>query len=285
MIRIGDYRIDIINDAQIKIEAGGVFGLVPRALWSRSYTFDEENRVEMHHNCLLVRGEGHTIVVDTGLGTRLDEKTSRRMALERPKGDLVSGLRALGVEPEQVDLVINTHLHADHCGGNMREHEETLLPTFPNAEYWVQRLEFADAMYPNERSRGTYYPDNYAPLHRAGQLRLLDGDTLALPGIRCLVTPGHTRAHQSVLFEADEQKLLYIADLSTFAVHFERLAWMTAYDVEPLVTLETKRKWQRWALEHKALILFEHDPLTVAARLVQVGDRVRLETEQLQLEN
>jgi glyoxylase-like metal-dependent hydrolase (beta-lactamase superfamily II) len=273
MLTIGDITIHIVNDAIIHADTGGPFGLVPRALWSRTYQADAESRIPMHHNCLLVRADGRTIVVDTGYGTRLPDKMQHFLSLERPEGDLVAGLARHGVAPEDVDLVINTHLHGDHCGGNTRFDEAgDLAPTFPNAEYVVQRLEYADAAFPNERTRGTYYASNFAPLYETGQMRLLDGDVEIAPGMRCAVTPGHTRAHMSVVFEAGGEAALYVADLASLWVHFANLAWMTAYDVEPLVTLETKRVWQRWALERDALILFEHDPLIAVGRLVRGSD-------------
>lgn len=277
MIRIGEIEIIPINDAQIMSDSGGVFGLVPRALWSRTYEPDEQSRVPMHHNCLLVRAEGRIIVVDTGLGTRVPEKMAHIWSLTRPQGDLVEGLARHGVAPEDVDLVINTHLHSDHCGGNTRYDENgDLVPTFPNAEYWVQRLEYADAAFPNERTRGTYFHDNYAPLYESGRMRLIDGNVEVVPGVRCVVTPGHTRAHMSVVFEQNAEAAIYVGDMASLAVHFANLAWMTAYDVEPLVTLETKRIWQRWALERNALVLFEHDPYIVAGRLAPEGDRLRI---------
>jgi glyoxylase-like metal-dependent hydrolase (beta-lactamase superfamily II) len=175
----------------------------------------------------------------------------------------------VGVAPEDVDIVVNTHLHSDHCGGNTTLRDGEVVPTFPNAEYWVQRLEYADAAFPNERTRATYLAENFASLYESGQMRLVDGETEIMPGVRCVVTPGHTRGHQSVVIERGGQTALYTGDMATFAVHFERLAWLTAYDVEPLVNLETKRAWQRWALAHDALVLFPHDTGTPMGRLVE----------------
>ena len=279
MLKIGEIEIERINDARIWADTGGVFGLVPRALWSRVIEPDEQSRVPMDHWCLLVRAYGKTIVVDTGLGTKLSEKQIRLMSLTRPQGSLVEGLARLGVAPEDVDLVINTHLHADHCGGNTCLKDGEIVPTFPNAEYWVQRLEYADAAFPNERTRGTYFPQNYAPLYESGQMRLIDGDVEVVPGMRCVVTPGHTRGHQCIVFEQGEQAALYVADLASYAIHFARLAWMTAYDVEPLVTLETKRNWQRWALARDAILIFEHETLTPVGRLT--GENGKLSVQPL----
>ena len=274
-VHIGDLQIDTVNDAQIMADSGGPFGLVPRALWSRTYTPDEQGRVPMVHNCLLVRSGERTIVVDTGIGSRVGEKAARHMGLTHPDGTLLDGLARLGVAPEDVDLVINTHLHADHCGGNMCEGPDgTLRPTFPNAEYWVQRREAADAMFPNERTRATYYRENFWPLVEAGQMTLIDGEVEVLPGMRIDPTPGHTPGHTSIVFEHGDEAALYVADLASMWVNFANLAWMTAYDVEPLITLETKRIWQQWVLERNALVIFEHDPLIMVGRLVEQDGRL-----------
>jgi glyoxylase-like metal-dependent hydrolase (beta-lactamase superfamily II) len=140
----------------------------------------------------------------------------------------------------------------------------------------VQRLEYADAAFPNERTRATYLSDNFAPLLASGQMRLLNGETGVLPGMRCVVTPGHTRGHQSIVFESGERAAMFVCDMASFAVHFARLAWMTAFDVEPLITLETKRTWQRWALANDALILFMHDALIPVGRLVEQDGKLEV---------
>ncbi|MEW6579128.1 MAG: MBL fold metallo-hydrolase [Chloroflexota bacterium] len=270
MFTLGDIHIHLISDGVVWVDSGGVWGLVPRALWSRYLPPDEQSRVPMILTCLLVRAAGKTLVVDTGLGDKLNRRMADLWGLEHPRGTLLDGLARLGVAPADVDMVINTHLHADHCAGNTHVAPGgAIVATFPNAEYVVQRREFEDAMHPNERTRATYFPDNYAPLHEPGQLRLLDGDTTLLPGVRAVVTPGHTPGHQSVLFESGGQSALFVADLASYAVHFERLAWMTAYDVEPLVTLETKRRWQQWALDSGGLLIFQHDTQIAAAHFVE----------------
>jgi glyoxylase-like metal-dependent hydrolase (beta-lactamase superfamily II) len=276
MLRFGDMDIDLINEARIINDAGGVFGLVPRALWSPSYPPDSENRVPMDHSCLLIKTGGKIILVETGYGSKISEKQAARLNLTHPEGGLVSGLARRGIRPEDVDLVINTHLHGDHCGGNTFIDGDQLKPVFPEAEYWVQRLEFADAAFPNERTRGTYFAENFAPLYQSGQMRLIDGEVEVVPGIRCVVTPGHTRGHQSVILESAGQTAIFISDMATLAIHFANLAWMTAFDVEPLVTLETKRIWQRWALAHNALLLFYHEPSIPIGRLVPDGEKLKV---------
>jgi glyoxylase-like metal-dependent hydrolase (beta-lactamase superfamily II) len=270
MFRIGDIDICLISDGVVWMDSGGPWGLVPRGLWSRYLEPDDQHRVPMILTCLLVRAAGKTIVVDTGLGEKLTPKTAELWNLQRERGTLLDGLARLGVGPDEVDIVIDTHLHGDHCAGNTRfAPDGTVIATFPNAQYMVQRREYDDAMRPNERTRATYFPINYEPLHQSGQLTLLDGDAEIVPGVRTVVAPGHTPGMQIVVFESGGDSALFVTDLASYAVHFEKLGWMTAYDVEPLVTLESKRRWQQWALDTHALLIFQHDTKIPAGRLVE----------------
>lgn len=261
MFQIGDFRLHMINESTIKVDPGGAFGLVPRVLWSPLMPPDENHLVPMIHNCLLVQTGGRNIVVDTGYGDKLTDKQKVFMQLERPHGGLLDGLARLGLSPADIDLVIDTHLHGDHVGGNTHYDEaQRIVPTFLNAEYVVQRREYEDAMHPNERTRATYFPVNYQLLVESGQMHLLDGDTEIALGIWGHITRGHTPAHMSIRFESNGQHALFVCDLASYALHFERLGWMTGYDVEPLETMESKRYWQKWALETGALLIFPHDP-------------------------
>ncbi|GAB4447640.1 MAG: MBL fold metallo-hydrolase [Anaerolineae bacterium] len=266
MYRIGSIEIVPVVDTRVWVDPGGAFGVTPRVLWARVMPPDARGLVPMDLTCLLVRAGGKTILVETGLGDKLDDKALSFWGIDAP-GDLTGRLAALGVATADVDIVVNTHLHADHCGGNTRVQDGEARPTFPNAEYWVQRLEYADARFPNERTRNTYFAPNFAPLEAAGQLRLLDGDTPVAPGVHCVVARGHTRAMQVIVFASEGEYGLFTADLASYAVNFERLAWVTAYDVEPLETIESKRRWQRWALAHDALVIFGHEPHRPAGRL------------------
>ena len=276
-MQIGDVEINLVSDGVAWFDGGGAFGLVPRVRWEKLLPPDELNRVPLGLHCLLIRSHDKTILVDTGLGDKLTERDRQLFGVDRTHGGLVEALARLGVTPDGVDIVVNTHLHADHCGGNTRFQGEEVMPTFPNAEYWVQRLEWADAAFPNERTRATYLSPNFLPLQATGQLRLLNGDTQVTGEVRTVVTRGHTRAHQSVVIESKGEAALFTGDLATLAIHFERLAWVTAYDVEPLETIETKRRWQRWALERDALIIAAHDTQMPAGRLRDRGGKLRLE--------
>jgi glyoxylase-like metal-dependent hydrolase (beta-lactamase superfamily II) len=226
---------------------------------------------------MLIRSEGQTILVDTGYGQKLTDKARRIVALERPDGDVLAALARVGVEAADIDIVINTHLHADHCGGNTRREGDQIVPTFPNATYLVQRLEWADAMLPNERTRATYLPENYLPLQESGQLKIINGNTRVTSEVRTAITRGHTRAHQAVILESKGESALFVADMATLHYHLERLAWVTGYDLEPLESIETKRAWQQWAIDHDALIIFQHDTQVPTGKLRPDGRRFKVE--------
>ncbi len=276
---IGNIEYHYIHAGITWSDGGGAFGLVPKVVWEKKLPPDEYNRVPLHLNCLLFKSDDKNILVDTGLGQKLDAKGARNFGYDTSHGTLVQGLADIGLAPEDINIVINTHLHADHCGGNTMLRPETgeVVPTFPNAEYWIQRLEWADAMYPNERTRATYLLDNYRPLSKTGQLNLLAGETRVATGIRTVITPGHTRAHQSILIESAGEVGLFLADMASLGFNFEHTAWVTAYDVEPLVNIETKRRWQNWAVETNATILVQHDPHIKAAKLHRNGRHFTLE--------
>ncbi len=273
-MQVGNVEFYVVSDGNAMSDGGAVYGLVPRVLWEKVTPPDDKNRVPTALNCLLIISQGKRILVDTGLGTKLDAKGESNFG--RTGGStLLAGLKKLGVAPKDIDIVIDTHLHADHAGGNTRYDGEKVVATFPNAEYWIQRLEMADASFPNERTRGTYFPENWEPIR--DRIRLLDGDTRVTDEVRTIITRGHTRAHQSVLIESGGQKVLFIGDIAARTVYLERMAWIPAYDVEPLETLETKRWLREWAVENHALLIFQHDPFVIMGCMLEDGDKYRVQ--------
>jgi len=278
-MRLGDTSLHLVSDGEHWMDGAGMFGLMSRTEWQEFAVPDEQNRICIQLYCLLIQTGEHTILVDTGYGDKLSEQERGFMCLEGDRR-LIGSLAAVGVAPEDIDIVINTHLHGDHCGGNTcYDRDGNLVPTFPNAIYYVQRLELADASFPNERTRGTYHGDNWEPLQRAGLLRVLWGDTRLTGEVRVMVTPGHTPAHQSVVIESRGETAVFLADTAHLPLHMERLEVLTAYDAQPLVTLETKRRLARWAVESRPLLIFNHHPDGVAGYLHPTDwpDRFRLE--------
>jgi glyoxylase-like metal-dependent hydrolase (beta-lactamase superfamily II) len=278
-MHLGNVTLHALSDGIYWSDGGGLFGLIPKVLWEQVAKPDELNRVAFQMRCLLVETDKQRILVDTGLGDKLSGKEREQNNLVGERR-LLTSLEAVGIGPMEIDLVINTHLHNDHCGGNTRYGEDgEQAPTFPRATYCVQRLELADAAFPNERTQATYRPENWEPLQRTGQLRILSGDTRLSDEVSVMVTPGHTRAHQCVLIESEGYKGLFMGDLASWPIHMERLAWVPAYDVEPLISIETKRRIALWAVENRALLIFEHHPEVIAGYLYSTerSDRFRLE--------
>jgi glyoxylase-like metal-dependent hydrolase (beta-lactamase superfamily II) len=278
-MRLGGVGIRVVSDGTYWEDGGGLFGLVPRALWERVWAPDERNRLPFEQWSLLIEDGAQHILVDTGYGDKLTEKQRGFISLTGEQR-LLSNLERTGISAGDIDLVINTHLHGDHCGGNTRYGADGKpVPTFPNATYCVQRLELADAMYPNERTRATYLRENVQPLEQAGQLRVFSGDTRLTDHVRVEVTPGHTRGHQVVHVESQGQCAVFLGDVASWPIHIERLSWVPAFDLEPMVSIETKRRLARWAIEAHALLIFEHHPDIVAGYLHSTDrpDRFSLE--------
>jgi len=287
--RIGRVRVHLISDGLFWTDGGAAFGIVPRTLWEKVIQPDAFHRIPMELWSLLIESSEGLILVDAGHGHKLSTKRREQLGLT---DDLRVDRRLveLGFAPADVRFVINTHLHADHCGGNtVHGPGDQLLPAFPNATYLMQRLELADATYPNERTRNTYVCENFLPLvnlcqdPEAGIVRVLSGDAQVTPEVQVKVTPGHTRAHQVVIVESAGETGVFLGDVAGLAVHIERLAWVPAFDVEPLVSMETKRWLREWSARRDALLFFQHDISLPAGRMRAEGDRWRVESvDQLQ---
>jgi glyoxylase-like metal-dependent hydrolase (beta-lactamase superfamily II) len=277
-MKIGDLDIYLVPDGLGWVDAGGALGLVPRSSYSRYIVPDENNLVPSAFYSLLIKEHDSIILVDTGLGNKLSPKEEQYWGIDRSAGGLVENLEMVGVAPEDVDIVINTHLHSDHCGGNTITENGRIVPTFPNAQYIFQRIEWADASHTNVRTKSTYFQDNFTPLVTEGRVRLLHGDEEITPHVRCVVTPGHTRGHQSVIVHSDDWIGLFLGDLAARSFQVVRTSWVAAYDIDPLETIRTKEVWQAWAVSSGAWLFFMHDHTMATARLRQDDGRYALDT-------
>ena len=267
-MRFGEVTIEMMRAGTLRLDGGAMFGVVPRTLWEKNMAPDDRNRITLAMNVALVRARGRTILVDTGAGDKEDAKFRDQYALG--PSILLEALAARGLAPEDVDVVINSHLHFDHAGGNtFREESGEVCVTFPNARYLVQRREFEDAMAAHERNRASYLDHNYKPLFDSGQMELLDGEMEIAPGVRTLPLPGHTLGLQGVFIDSAGQKALYLADCIPTRHHLP-LPWIMAYDLHPMTTLETKRKLLPQAAKEVWTLLFEHDPDVSAGRLEEI---------------
>lgn len=267
----GEARATLLTDGTSWWDGGGTFGLVPRPKWMKLLPPDELNRVPQELRCVLIEAGGQRILVDCGVGDKPNELVASQYDVRRPHGTLIDGLARQNIAPADIDSVLFTHLHGDHSGwATTRNDAGEIVPTFPNARYFVQRQEYEDATHTNERTRNTYFADNFVPLMLHNVLTLLDGDAQITPSVRVAHTPGHTAGHQSIIVESPgAAPLLMLGDMASYMIHFERLPWVTAYDVLPMVTIETKRHWQQWAFDHNATLISCHDTLMPAGKLIR----------------
>ena len=272
--RLGNVVLHLISDGLCWMDGGGLFGVVPKSIWQRLTEVDDQNRVPMELNCLLIETCDEVILVETGFGPKLPPK--QREFYRIPESRLLANLAELGYGPDDINFVINTHLHPDHCGGNTRIDNGIAVTAFPKAEYVVQEQEWHDATHPSERTRAVYLPENVMPLQEANQLRLIRGEAQITPEIRCLPTPGHTFGHQSVIIQSAGETAIYMGDVSPWALNMERLPWTTAFDVQPLQTVETKMALRKWVLGNHALLVFGHDPKTPWGHLFEAEGAARV---------
>jgi glyoxylase-like metal-dependent hydrolase (beta-lactamase superfamily II) len=274
-MHLGDLEVHYLDGGTFRLDGGAMFGVVPKVLWDKKAAPDEGNRIRLRANSLLVRSGRQNIIIETGNGTIWDPKLRAIFAIE--DGDpLISSLRKFGVEPDQVDLVINTHLHFDHAGGNTRLQGDKIVPTFRNARYFVQRSELEHAKNPTERDRASYFAHHFQPIAEAGQWQLLDGDAEIVPGIRVERIPGHNASIQALVLSSGGKRLAFVADLLPTRHHIP-LPWIMAYDLYPLQTLETKRAWIPRLIGESSLVVFGHDADFAVASLQERGGKVLAE--------
>ena len=266
-----DLRVTTIDAGCLWLDGGAMFGVVPKPLWERRSEPDERNRIPLAMRCLLVETADARVLIDTGVGAKETEKFSGIYRVENAGSPtrLEDSLRAAGVEPDSIDIVLSTHLHFDHAGGNtLRTADGIVTAAFSNAEYYIRRSEWDFAHLDNERVRASYMLDNFDPLASEDRIRWVDGDREIVPGVFVLGSPGHTPGHQSVLIGQGESRMLYLADLVPTAAHLP-LPWIMGYDVEPLVTLESKRRILAQAIAEGWTLAFEHDPTIAWGRPVE----------------
>ncbi len=279
---VGDFRIHALDGGRIRLDGGAMFGVVPKPLWERRAPADDRNRISLALRCVLVEARDALVLVDTGVGDKESERFRDIYGVENAGAPtrLEDAIRAAGHAPDDIDFVVNTHLHFDHAGGNTRRPGEApdgaaAVPAFPRARYVVQREEFEFAHRDNERIRASYLAANYEPIAEAGLFEFLEGDVEVVPGVRALRTPGHTPHHQSILIESGGETACFLADLVPTVAHLP-LPWIMGYDLHPLVTLESKRTLLHRARAEGWLLVFEHDPETAWGRLDPGSERPRL---------
>ncbi len=280
-LTLGDFELSIFSDGNYPLDGGAFFGVVPKVMWSRKVTADDKNYVTAGLNSLLIRTGKQTVLVETGMGNKLSD---RMIKFYGQPAKLLENLAAGGVAPEDIDIVINSHLHFDHCGWNtVRDRNGKIVPTFPRAKYYAPEGEWHYARRPSERDAISFIPENYDPLVESGQLALLKGGEEIVPGISVKTFPGHTAHMQAVIIRGnvgkgtasavpsgarDERALApegttacYISDLLPTTAHID-LTWGMSFDLYPLQTIESKKQYYARSIPEKWLTVFTHDPKT-----------------------
>jgi glyoxylase-like metal-dependent hydrolase (beta-lactamase superfamily II) len=255
---LGDFELSIFSDGTYPLDGGAFFGVIPKIMWSRKVASDERNYVQAGLNSLLIRTGKQNVLVETGMGNKLSE---RMIKFYGQPAELIGNLAASGIAPEDIDIVINTHLHFDHCGWNTVRKDGRIVPTFPRAKYYAPRGEWQYARKPSERDSISYIPDNYDPLVQSGQMTLLEGGEEIVPGISVKTFPGHTAHMQAVIVESGGRTACYISDLIPTTSHID-LTWGMSFDLYPLQTVESKKQYYAQAMTEKWLTVFTHDPKT-----------------------
>ncbi len=258
-IQIGRFKLTTLSLDGFKLDGGAMFGVIPKILWRRFHPADEDNRIDMVARCLLVEIDERKILIDTGLGEGRTQKFKEMYSYEREDGELQLSLQGLGLTLEDITDVVITHLHFDHNGGSTNSKCGDPKPTFPNARYYIQSRQLEHARSRFERDRASYLPEDFEPLIKAGVVELKEGDWELIPGFDVLVFNGHTPAMQLPRIKDEGKTVLYASDLIPLHSHFP-LPWIMAYDLNPITTLEEKRKLLQKAVSEKWLFIFEHDP-------------------------
>lgn len=268
--KLGDLELLVVSDGVLRLDAGAVFGLTPRVMWEPyAQDLDDKNLLGMGLNSLVVRGGGKTALVDPGVGSKRTRMPGA--AGTEGCGALLENLAREGIRPDEIDIVINTHLHFDHAGGNTVDEDGKPVAAFPRAQYILQKGEWEAASRTNERTRGTYLPDNFEPLEDARQVELVEGEVEIMKGLRMTPAPGHTADHCIMEVESDGELAIYLGELAQQPVMLERVAWISAFDILPLVSLETKKRVIERAMERRALMISVHSAYPGLGRLTASG--------------
>lgn len=268
-MQIGDYQIFAVECERFALDGGAMFGTVPKALWEKSNPADEKNRIEMSARAMLIVGNGRKILVDTGMGQKWEPKYREMYKIS--DSFLEANLRRAGVSAEEITDVILTHLHFDHAGGATKLVDGKLVPTFPNATYYVQEANYKWAMNPNAREKASYLKENFVPLLEHNKLRFTSGEEELFPGVHLMLSHAHTHAQQLVRVTDGSTSVCYCGDLIPTSSHIP-LPWVMGYDLYPLEIMEEKRKLLERAADEHWTLFFEHDPFKDAADVIR-GER------------
>ena len=266
-MKIGKYTLHIINSGFFGLDGGAMFGIIPKPLWEKKNPADAMNRIKLATRNLLLEDGKRRILVDTGMGNKWDDKSKKIYDIDQDGFSLPGQLAKIGIGPGDITDVILTHLHFDHTGGSTAERDGKLEPAFPNAKYYVQKKNYDWAVNPSERDKGSYLKENFVPLMDAGVLNFIEGETEFDDGIEFILVNGHTFAQQLLKISDSSGTLLYCCDLFPTASHIP-LPYVMGYDLQPLVTVEEKKKILKKAVDEEWRLFFEHDPESAVGKVM-----------------
>jgi len=273
---LGGFEIYGLQDGLFSLDGGAMFGVVPKVLWEKRFPADEKNRIRLSLNCLLIKTEKALVLVETGIGPKMEQKSRDIYRVEREPG-LVPSLEELGFKAEDINFVINTHLHFDHCGGNTYRNEKgEVVPTFSKAKYIIQKEEWEYALNPSERDKASYLSENFLPLEKYDLVCLIEGAKEITEGVEVFLAPGHTSSHQCVKAQSQEKVLFFLGDLVPTSAHIG-LPYIMSYDLFPLVTLESRKKYYEKAIKEDWIIAFDHDPEYYFGKIKKEGDKYKFQ--------
>jgi glyoxylase-like metal-dependent hydrolase (beta-lactamase superfamily II) len=265
-IPLGNFEIALVRSGVYHWDAGAVFGVVPKTMWSRKVACDDLNRVAMAFNSYIVRTDEHTILIETGGGDKMDEVARERLKLPADIS-LLQTIQEAGIDPETIDIVINSHLHWDHCGWNTILHNGRVEPAFPRATYIARRGEWEHAHQRHPRDSVSYLDDNYDPLVESGAMRLVDGDDCEItPGIRMHLAPGHNRDLMLVTAQSNGATFCFLSDMAPLEPHLAP-TWVAAFDLYPMEHIDTKLRWLARAAQEDWICGFAHEPEIAFTRI------------------
>lgn len=270
--KIGKFECIPLSDGKFWLDGGAMFGVVPKVFWQKTNPSDDKNRILLGLHPLLIKHPDVNILIDTGIGDKFNDKLKTIYGVDRSE-TIEKSLDACGLKTEDIDIVINTHLHFDHSGGNTYYNEEReAVPKFPNAKYIIQKKEWEVAINPNPRSKASYLKENFLPLKSNNLLQLIDGDVEIFPDVKCILTGGHTEGHQIVIVENEGEGAIYWADLIPTTSHL-RIPYIMGYDLFPLDVMKNKEKFIKLAIEKGWVSFFEHDPKYTSGTIITENNK------------
>lgn len=273
-MQVGDYRVEIIPDTEFHLDGGAMFGVIPRNLWSKVCPPDDQNRIRMNMNCVFVDTGKEKILIETGIGEKWSPKQTSMYGITREQALAKTLEQKTGSKPEDINIVINTHLHFDHAGGNTAANSSNeVVPTFPNARYLISAAELKHAEEPSERDRASYLFDNWRPLRQTGQLEETEANYEVVSGLRMETHPGHNRSMQCWRLDRGGQTVFGFADLIPLRAHVS-LPWIMGYDLYPVETLESKKRLLPRAVHEGWIGLLYHDPDAALFRFVEEEGKI-----------